>query len=223
MASGKVLELFRFPVKSMGGERLDELILDEHGVEGDRKYATWFRGGRKLTARTAPKMLAWHASLNGGLSVTGPDGRRYGWDHELEDAVTEHLGAEIALVHDPQGLPDVQGTILVTTEASRRRLEEELGFPLDIRRFRTNVHVELPGLEPFEEIGWEGRTIEIGDARLVVDHPCDRCAITIRDPDTLESSPDVLRTINEHHDTFFGFRARVVRPARIAAGDEVRA
>ena len=221
MPRGTVLSLHRYPVKSMGGERLDALDVDEHGAEGDRKRAVWLRGGRKLTARAAPKMLAWEASLNGGLAITGPDGRDYGWDEELERAVGAHIGKDVALVQDPDGLHDVQGTLLVTVEASRRRLEEELGFALDIRRFRTNVHVDLGDVDPFEETGWEGRALRIGDADLEVVHACDRCAITIHDPDTLETEPDVLRTINDRHDTFFGIRVQARAAARIAVGDAV--
>ena len=220
VARGTVLSLHRFPVKSMAGERVEELPVGVHGAEGDRRHAVWLRGGRRLTARVAPRMLAWRATLNGGLSVAAPDGRRFGWDGELEAAVGEYLGKEVALVQDPDGLHDVQGTVLVTVEASRQRLEEELGFAVDVRRFRTNVHVDLDA-EPFEEAGWEGRRLRVGEAELVVDHPCDRCAITIHDPDTLASEPGVLRTINERHDTFFGFRAKVLGAARLRAGDRV--
>lgn len=222
MARGTVLSLHRFPVKSMAGEAADALAVDEHGVEGDRRYAVWFRGGRRLTARAAPRMLAWRATLNGGLPhVTGPDGREYAWDSALEGALGAYLEKDVALVQDPDGLQDVQATLLVTTEASRRRLEEELGMAIDVRRFRTNVHVDLAGVEPFAESGWEGRRIRVGDAELEILHPCDRCAITIHDPETLEPTPDVLRVINDRHDTFFGFRARPRAPATIALGDEV--
>ena len=205
----------------MGGERLDSAAVDERGIEGDRRRAVWLRGGRRLTARVAPRMLAWRASLNGGLRVTAPDGRAFGWDAELEAAVAEYLGKGVALVQDPDGLHDVQGTLLVTTEASRRRLEEELGMALDIRRFRPNVHVDLDGAAPFEEVGWEGRRIRIGDVELEIVHPCDRCAITIYDPDTIAKEPDVLRVVNERHDTFFGFRARALGSGRLAVGDAV--
>ena len=222
MATGSVLSLHRFPVKSMAGEAAEHLAVDRHGVEGDRRFAVWFRGGRRLTARAAPRMLAWRATLNGGLPhVMGPDGREFPWDETLEAAVGEYLGKDVALVRDPDGLQDVQGSLLVTVEGSRRRLEEELGIPVDVRRFRTNVHVDLGDAEPFSESGWEGRRIRIGDAELEVLHPCDRCAITIHDPETLESSPDVLRVINERHDTFFGFRAQPLAPARVAIGDSV--
>ena len=223
MPRGTVLSLHRFPVKSMGGERVEELVLDERGARGDRRHAVWLRGGRRLTARVAPRMLAWHAASDGDGApvVTAPDGREFRtWDKELELAVGAYLDREVALVQDPDGLHDVPGTILLTVEASRRRLEEELGMPIDVRRFRTNVHVELDS-DPFAESGWEGRPVRIGDAELVLDHACDRCAITIHDPDTLERSPDVLRVINAEHDTFFGLRAQPLGSARIAVGDPV--
>ena len=221
MPRGTVLQLHRFPVKSMGGERLEALSIGTTGVEGDRRHAVWLKGGRRLTARVAPKMLAWHAALNGGGPViTAPDGRTFAWGKALEGAITEYLGREVALVQDPQGLHDVQGTLLLTVESSRRQLEEELGMPVDIRRFRTNVHVELDS-EPFAEAAWEGRRIRIGDAELRVDHACDRCAITIHDPDTLEKTPDVLRVINAAHGTFFGVRAVPLNTARIVANDPV--
>jgi uncharacterized protein YcbX len=219
VARGTVLSLHRFPVKSMAGEPVEVAHVGEHGMEGDRRHAVWLRGGRKLTARVAPRMLAWRATLNGGLVVTAPDGREFAWGKELEAAVAEHLGKAVALVTDPHGLPDVSG-LHVTFEASRRRLEEELGFPIDVLRFRANVHVDLDA-EPFAESGWEGRRLRVGDAELELVRATDRCAITINDPATLEQAPEVLRTINERHGTFFGVWAEARGAARIAVGDPV--
>ena len=221
MPRGTVLSLHRYPVKSMAGEPLEEARVDEHGMEGDRRHAVWLRGGRKLTARVAPKLLAWHATPNGegGPRVTAPDGTEFAWGKELESALSDHLGKDVALVQDPQGLADVSG-LHVTVEASRRRLEEELAMPLDLRRFRPNIHVDLDE-EPFAESDWEGRRLRIGDAELVIVSAADRCAITIHDPDSLEKAPDVLRTINEQHGTFFGVWADARGAARIAVGDAV--
>jgi hypothetical protein len=219
VARGTVLSLHRFPVKSMAGEAVGSLAVGEHGAEGDRRHAVWLRGGRKLTGRVAPRMLAWRATLDGDLTVTAPDGRRFAWGKELEAAVGEYLGKEVALVQDPHGLADVTG-LHVTFEASRLRLEEELGRPVDIRRFRPNIHVE-GDFEPFEESGWEGRRLRVGDAELEVVSATDRCAITIHDPDSLEPAPEVLRTINERHDTFFGVWAEARNAAVVRPGDPV--
>lgn len=221
MARGTVLSLHRYPVKSMAGAPVEQARVDEHGMEGDRKHGVWLRGGRKLTARVAPKLLTWHAAPNGatGPLVTAPDGTEFAWGKELERALSDHLGKEVALVQDPQGLADVTG-LHVTVEASRVRLEEELGFPLDLRRFRPNIHVELDS-EPFAEMEWEGRRLRVGDAELEIVSKSDRCAITVHDPDTLEKAPEVLRTINERHDTIFGVWADARVAARIAVGDPV--
>jgi len=203
----------------MGGERLDALRLDEHGAQGDRKYALWQRGDRRLTARVAPRMLAWRASVAGELTVTAPDGRTFGWDKALQQAVSEDLGRGVDLVRDPRGMPDAS-PLHVTFEASRRRLAEELGRDVDVRRFRPNVHVDLDA-EPFAEQDWEGRRLRVGRAELDVVGVTDRCAITIRDPETLEPSPDLLRHVNDEHGSLFGVWAEVRRAAEIRVGDPV--
>ncbi len=70
MVRGTVISLHRFPVKSMAGETVGTLEVGEHGAAGDREHALWLRGGRKLTAKSAPRMLAWHASVDGDVVVT---------------------------------------------------------------------------------------------------------------------------------------------------------
>jgi uncharacterized protein YcbX len=222
VARGTVLSLHRFPVKSMAGEAPITLALGEHGAEGDRRHALWLRGGRRLSARAAPRVLAWRATLNGALRVTAPDGRTFGWDDDLERALTDDLGRDVALVRDPRGMPDAY-PVHVTFEASRRRLEEELGRPIDVRRFRPNVHVDLPALEPFAEAETAdgARRMVLGAAELRIADKTDRCAITINDPDTLEQSPDVLRHLNEEHASLFGLWAEVVRPGEVRVGDPV--
>jgi hypothetical protein len=225
MSRGTVLQLFRWPVKSMGGERLDALEIDEHGVVGDREYALWQRGDRRITARATPRLLAWQARYeNGGPpTLTAPDGTTWAWGADgLNAALDADLGKAVALSHDPHGHRDVEDTILLTLESSRAALAQELGGEVDIRRFRTNLHLDLPDVEPYGEQAWEGRRVRVGDVELLIDHLCDRCAITTRDPDApTEAWGDLLRQINERHATYFGARATVVTPGRVRAGDPV--
>ena len=91
---------------------------------------------------------------------------------------------------------------------------------IDIRRFRSNIHVDMDA-EPFAECGWEGRRLRVGDAELDLGGATDRCKITIHDPDSLETTPAVLRAINEQHGTFFGVWAEALGAARIGVGDPV--
>src|SRR3954465_1621225 len=91
---GTGLPLWRWPVKSMAGERVDALRVDGRGAGGDRTHAVLYehKGERRpLTAREAPRLLAWQArypfNVGGGIDparppfavVTAPDGRSYRW------------------------------------------------------------------------------------------------------------------------------------------------
>src|SRR3712207_5943201 len=171
----------------MAGERLQELELFEHGVIGDRERALYWRGGRRLTARAAPRMLAWHARSQGAEPViTDPAGREWTWDEEgLQEAISADLGKDVALVQDPHLMQDLPDSLLITFQPTLERLGEELGGALDLRRFRTNVHVAME-MAAFDEIGWEGRTLRGGDAELELLHPCARCVMVTRDPETQE-------------------------------------
>jgi uncharacterized protein YcbX len=91
---------------------------------------------------------------------------------------------------------------------------------VDIRRFRPNIHVQLD-TDPFAENGWEGRRLRIGDAELELLHPCVRCVMVTKDPDTQETWAHLLRHLVRRRNAIFGINARPVRPARIAAGDSV--
>jgi len=206
----------------MAGEDADALELFEHGVRGDRQQALYWRGGRRLTARAAPRLLAWRARSNGGAPiVTDPDGQDWHWtDEGLQEALTADLGKDVDLVQDPQLMQDLSDSVLVTFAPTLAGLQEELATPVDLRRFRTNVHAEIDA-DAFAELGWEGRTLRIGDAELTLLHPCARCAIVTRDPDTQDAWPQLLRHLHSHHDSVFGINARPLGEATIRVGDPV--
>src|SRR3712207_4329562 len=73
----RVLELWRYPVKSLQGERLTEVSIDALGIAGDRRWALFDRDtGLGLTARRVPELLFGSARLtgDGGVQVVLPDG-----------------------------------------------------------------------------------------------------------------------------------------------------
>ena len=239
MAIGSVSRLWRWPVKSMAGEELRALSLGPRGVGGDRTHAVLHEhkgAWRPLTAREAPGLLAWRAAypfnLDAGLDparpphamVTGPGGaRRWRWgDPQLRSALERDLGRPVRLERDEAGIPDVPATVLVTVAGTLAALERELDAEVDPRRFRPNLHLELDA-EPWAELGWAGRTIELdGGARLEVTEACERCAIPTRDPDTREKWPGLLEHLAAEHGQGFGVLARVKVPGRVAAGASVR-
>jgi uncharacterized protein YcbX len=239
MHAGTVQRLWRWPVKSMGGEQVGALSVGRHGVGGDRAHAVLHHHKgewRHLTAREAPGLLAWHATypfnLGAGLDpatppyalVTGPDGRhtwRWG-DPRLRSALERDVGRELELVRDPDGMPDVPGQVLLTTQATHEALESELGRAIDVRRFRPNFHLELDA-PAWAELAWRGAVVEFAHGvRLEVAGACERCAIPTRDPDTQEKWPQLLAHLAAAHEQNLGVLARVLTGGRVAEGDDVR-
>ncbi len=232
-AAGTVLSLHRWPVKSMGGEQVHALALGRDGVAGDRAHVVLdtFKGSpRQLTVRQAPRLLAWKAAYGAwdgwaedvpAAALTAPDGTTWRWgDPGLAGALAEDLGRAVALRFDSRGRPDLLASVLVTTRATHEAVERELGRGLDLRRWRTNVHVELDA-DAFAEEAWEGRALTIGAATFDLLHPCERCVIPTRDPDTQEKAAEVLKHLTREHGGLFGMNARARGPARIAVGDPV--
>ena len=234
-ALGAITGLWRWPVKSMAGERVNAMRVDGRGAGGDRTHAVTHvhKGETKpLTAREAPRLLAWSAAypfnLDAGLQpahppfavVTAPDGRGYRWgDPRLRSALEADLGRPVRLERNIDGIQDVPGTLLVTVQASLDALGHELGGPVDLRRFRPNLHLELDA-PAWAELGWEGAEIAFaGGVRLQLLHPCVRCAIPTRDPDTQVKWPGLLRHLEQAHQRCFGINAGVIAAGRIAAGE----
>lgn len=233
VAAGRVLSLHRYPVKSLAGEPVDALRIDRRGAGGDRTHALiWAGTNRRLTARQAPRMLAWQARYDvpGAdldpadpplAQLTAPDGTEYAWDDPgLPAALEADLGWPVTPRREVSGQQDLEDSLLVTVQSSLEAVGAALGIPADLRRFRPNVHVELDA-EAFAEEGWEGRRLRIGEIEVKLIHPCERCVIPTRDPDTQERDSRVLLWLIRERRELFGINAEVPAPGLIRTGDPV--
>jgi uncharacterized protein YcbX len=236
VAAGSVVSLHRWPVKSLAGEPAEALRVDPRGVAGDRAHAVYdtHRGvPRRLTVRQAPGMLRWAAGYDGAPGdalgpgdvplpdVTAPDGARYRWDDpDLPAALADDLGRAVTLRRDLSLMQDLGNSVLITVGATLDAAAAALERPLDLRRFRTNIHVELDA-GAYAEEGWEGRRLRVGAVELQLLHPCVRCVIPTRDPDTTAKDAEILRWLARERAGLFGINARVRGDGRIAVGDQV--
>lgn len=212
---------------------MDEVTIDRRGVAGDRAHALLdeHKGApRRLTVRQAPAMLHWSARYEGRVGLdevplpvlTGPDGRTYPWDDPaLASALADDLGRAVDLRRDLDLMPDLQDSVLITTRATLEAVSEGLGHPLDLRRFRTNLHLDLDA-PAYDEERWEGCRLRVGELELELLHPCARCVIPTRDPDTARKDPELLRWLTRERDGLFGINARAVGAGRVAVGDDVQ-
>jgi uncharacterized protein YcbX len=104
---------------------------------------------------------------------------------------------------------------------SVRELESRMGRPVDPLRFRGNVH--LTGGTPWEDLGWLGRHVRLGDVTVRVMARIPRCAATGVDPASGERNLNVVKALQaEYGHVDMGLYAAVVGPGRLAVGDPVR-
>lgn len=226
---GVVADLWRFPVKSFGGEQARRAFVGPFGILGDRRHAVIDASGQALTARRARALLGYRArSLDAvegeDVRVTIPDGAELAWDDPaLAASLRETLGQEVGLARSAVGVHDAAPVHLVTT-ASLAAAGGWLDGEIDRRRFRANLIVETEDDRPFAEADWVGAALELGEDGpvLQVVSPTERCAVTTFDPDTLERDPRVLAALTRERENLFGVYARVRRPGWLAVGAAVR-
>ena len=218
---GNVVELWRYPVKSMAGEKLDAATLTEVGLEGDRRWAfvdgTPNRAGKLFTNTQDASLMRYHARLSDdGVDVLTPAGQTRRLDQEFVGELAEVVSRPLTL-RDRSGENFDDSHVLVVNLATVAAFALEAGVDVDRRRFRANLY--LDGLEPGEEVRWVGRRIRAGAAVLEVVKRCERCAVVTRDPETTIASPELLRLLAQTSDTSLGVYCRVVTPGAVEVGD----
>lgn len=232
-----MLELWRYPVKSLQGEQLTAAYVGPLGIPRDRGWALFDRdSGMGLTARRVPELLFGSARVTaeGGVEVVLPDGTVTADEAVLSDwlnrrvelrAATENTG-DAPTYEDPgDETPDGptewaqwQGATGPFHDSPRIRLSLVSTGTLgawDRRRFRANVLLDGAG-----EDALRGRDAVLGGASLRFGAPIARCVMTTRpQPGGIERDTSVLKTIHRERDGFLAVRAAVLEPATVRVGD----
>jgi uncharacterized protein YcbX len=156
----RVAELWRYPVKSLRGEPLQEAMLTPLGIEGDRLVQARRPAGRVFTARTHPGLLG----LQGGLDPEGVptiDGLR--WDTPEARAAVRAVATDDAELVFYDGDGPQRFDVLPVSLATDGGVA---AVGVDGRRFRANLYLE--GVEGLAERSWVGRTVRVGGASVGV-------------------------------------------------------
>jgi hypothetical protein len=227
---GRVVGLWRYPVKSMGAEALAEAEVDWHGLAGDRRWA-FIRNGVPqsgfpwFTIRERDDMSHYRPSLveparpdKSPTVVQTPSGAVF-------DVADPALGAELCpsgvrVIRQDRGVFDTFPLSLITAQTILR-LGEMVGAPLNVGRFRPNILVEAADEAPFAEDRWVGCVLRIGSMRMRVDERDSRCVVITIDPVTAERNPAILRTVVRDRQGCLGVYGSTVEPGRVAVNDPV--
>ena len=253
---GKVDSLWRYPVKSMRGEELDEAFASFSGIYGDRLFAFESsaspRGFPYFTAREQQRLLQYrphfrHAdkaarpinlteaeSMGANpvwadpselmVDVETPDGRTVAIDDPgLMDALRAEIDQkhQLTLMRSERAMTDCRPVSIFSLQ-SARQLAEETGAPIDKRRFRANVYVDLASAQGFAENEFVGRSLRIGPKVLVTILERDpRCVMITLDPDTGEKTPAILKKVAQAHEGMAGVYGAVMVEGMLHKGDSV--
>ena len=242
----RVLQLWRYPIKSVGGQPVESVDVDGAGLTGDRRWALVEGSdgqvgadGELVTARRDPILLAASAGIVDSLlsvqlpdgsvvDTTGDDGRK------VSDAFSRLLGRPVRLIDSAggqrprpltepgpgpphrYGLPARPGLPDDPAQARISLLGQATVGRWDPRRFRSNLLVSGGG-----EDGLIGARVGIGSAVLRVNAPVARCVMVTREQPGLPRDPAILRAVNRDRHGTLAVGATVVTAGRIAVGDRV--
>ncbi len=231
-----ISQIWRYPVKSLRGELIDEVELGERGILGDRGWGLrHLDTGKILTARRQPELLFASASfVDGAPVITLPDGSIAADDA----ALSAWLGKPVALVqatdvdsgtYETQIDPEAEdaapwvswsGPIGSFHDSTRSRISLVSRDTLrdwDIRRFRANLVLDGAG-----EDDLVGSNVAIGDrAMIIMNKAIDRCVMVTRPQPGLERDLEVLRTIARERASNLAVGGNVVTSGTIRLGDRV--
>jgi uncharacterized protein len=233
---GIVKGLYRYPVKSMRGELLNEAHLYWHGLDGDRRYAFVQSQNRSgfpwLTARELPQLVRYVPRferpdpVNSLIQVQTPNGRFLPLtSDELHQEIQAAYGRPIHLMKIGRGAYDSQVVSLVS-QATLDKVGQMSGQSVTVARIRQNILIETVSGYPFAEEEWLDGVLTFGDGpnapRLRLNRPIKRCVMVNLDPETAEKSPQVLKTIAQQRDNCLGLYGSPERPGPLRVGDVVR-
>ena len=158
------------------------------------------------------------------VDVETPDGKKLGID---DPTLMEMLRTDIdqkhqlTLMRSERALTDCRPVSIFSLQ-SARQLEDETGVPIDKRRFRANIYVDLADGHGFAENELVGRSVRIGSKAVITVLERDaRCMVITLDPDTGEQTPAILKKVAQAHDGMAGVYGAVLVEGMLHKGDPV--
>lgn len=229
----RVAQLLRYPVKSMGGEELSAVDLDDRGVTGDRAWAVWSEvdGQAKMASgkhsrrfRRMDQVFSCAArTTDEAVEIRLPDGSYHPAGGAGTDAaLSAHFGESVRLQREASVSHMDAGSVSLIGTASlyaAAQLAGEGKSPLDPRHFRANLVVATE--EPWVEDSWVGRTVAVGAVRLVVTERVVRCRMVDVAQVGVPEHGRILKTLAAQRELCCGVYADLVVTGTVRVGDKV--
>ena len=233
---GQVEAIFRYPVKSMGGERLDAANLGWHGLDGDRRLALRRMQDRGafpwLSASKLPDLVLFtplrrEDGAGGHLPthVRTPDGEEMDvFGADLAAEIGRRHGASVQMMQLKHGIFD-EASISVIALDTVSEIGQLAGVSPDMRRFRPNIVVRSVRSVPFQEDEWVGGVLSFGEGSdapaVAVTMRDERCSMLNIDPDSASRAPEMMKAVVRANQNCAGIYGTVTRIGRVAVGQTI--
>ena len=233
---GHVEAIFRYPVKSMGGERLEAANLGWHGLEGDRRLAFRRMDDRSgfpwLTASKLPGLILFtplrRKGGDGGdlpTHIRTPDGVEMAvFGDDLATEVGRRYGAPVEMMQMKHGIFD-DASISVIASDTVHEIGRLAGLSPDVRRFRPNILVRSLRPVPFQEDEWLGGVLSFGEGdhapAISVTTRDVRCSMVNLDPDSASPAPEVLKAVVRVNQNNAGIYGTDTHTGSLAVGQSI--
>ena len=246
----KITEIWRYPVKSMRGEKLDRAAVSPSGIEGDRQWAVVdAESGVSLSAKRYGDLLQCHARThNNEVIVRLPTGRELPASsdelsrglsdllkrpvvmrqasavdairHEFPEAVREGTGDPFLWEPGTKAFFDTAPLHLLTTGTLAKLRQLLPSSVIELARFRPNVLVETAD-QAFVEGNWVDKNIALGPVQCHVDDHMRRCVMVTRTQGDLPRDTQIIQTIVNDNDANAGIALRALGAGTLSCGDTV--
>jgi len=228
---GRVQALYRYPVKSTGGQALSSAAVTAQGLRHDRRWAAYTEDGGiasgKRTRRFRPVigLLAWASTAeddDGVPVLVSPGGARYPVDDPAASAaLSAAFGRRLTLRPETTIQHHDESPIHLLTTSSVAAVGGLVGAAVDQRRFRANIVIDT-GAEPaFAEDEWTGAELAIGDVVLRLGPGMPRCVMVDQAQAGVPAEPKTLKSLGAGHRQELGLQAQASRIGTLRVGDEV--
>ena len=237
---GRIAEIWRYPVQSMRGERLEQTALSGDGVPGDREYGVVDPGmGEVVSAAQGKKKWRGLVTLSARLlegpatgklptvEIVTPEGETLRGDQQnIDERLSAILGQPVHLAHrateNKRSSYSHEPLHILTTASMAAFKTRHKDGQFAPARFRPNLVIDTGDAEGYVEQAWLERHLQIGDSvRIIATDNCVRCVMTTLPQGELPFDPAILHTVTSANRTWAGIYAGVRAPGEIRVGDPV--
>jgi uncharacterized protein YcbX len=205
MLIGTIEGLRRYPIKSLAGEVLEFVEIDDSGIPGDRAGALMVRSGSERIGKL------YRGKEHDRLHLVASTG--------AARAAAAARGVDVDFQSGTHFFDDAPISLLVDRWLDS--LRAHLGYAVEWERFRPNLFVRAADGFCEDESTLVGDELEVGTVRLRVRCPTERCVAITYHPRGNASDPQILRFLAQQRNAWMGIYCDVLQPGTVRLGEQI--